>query len=631
MAYRRPVTANAPIRARFRLPRANATRFWRKSTARSRMSLAVVASLTVMLQIHPAVAEPAHGIAMHGEPALEDGFFNLPYANADAKRGGELRLAVPGTFDSLNPLIIKGTPATGIRDYIYESLLARNYDEPFSLYGLIARSVDTPEDRSWVEFTLRENARFSDGKPVTVDDVVFSLETLRDKGRPNHRSYYAKVVRVETPRPRVVRFVFESGSDREMPLIMGLMPILPRHAFRDRPFDETTLEAPIGSGPYVLQSVDPGVSLVFERDLDYWGQDLAINRGVFNFNTVRFDYYRDESGRFEAFKKGLYDFHQDWDPARWATSYDFPAVANGDVLREEVVRQTPAGMRGLAFNTRRAQFADRRVRHALTLMFDFDWLNQNLYHGLYDRTEGYYDGSDLSSIGRPASDAERTLLAPFLDEINSEVLEGTYTLATARSSGRDRARMREAVDLFRQAGYELRDGRMVNATTGELFTFEIMVVERRQERYALTYAKSLERIGIRAAVRQVDSVQYETRRQTYDFDMVEHFWYASLSPGNEQEFYWSSDAAGREGTRNYMGAKSPGIDAMIAALLEAREREAFVTAARALDRLLISGNYVIPLFHSPRQWIAYRSRLAHPERHSIDGYKIDTWWSEAER
>jgi peptide/nickel transport system substrate-binding protein len=578
-----------------------------------------------------AGAAPSHGIAMHGVPALAPDFSHLAYANPDAPRGGSVTFAAIGTFDSLNPLIVRGRPAAGVRDYVFESLLTRNFDEPFSLYGLIAESVETPDDRSWVEFTLNPEARFSDGVPVTVEDVVFSWRTLKSKGRPNHRSYYSKVSRVETPSGRRIRFEFESGADRELALIIGLMPVLPRHHFEHRRFDETSLDPPLGSGPYVISSVQPGASITYERNPDYWGGGLAINRGAFNFATVRYDYFRDESARFEAFKKGLYDFQHDGDPARWATSYEFPAVKDGRVLREEVSRSTPAGMRGLAFNTRRHIFADRRVRRALTLMFDFEWLNANLYHGLYARTQGYYDGSELSAVGRPASAAERALLEPYVDAVDPDVLDGTYTLESANSSGRNRAGMRAAIGLFAEAGYELKDGRMVDAASAEPFAFEILVAERRQERYALAYARMLERIGVSATVRQVDSVQYQTRRQTYDFDMVEHFWYASLSPGNEQNFYWSSRAAGEEGTRNYMGARNPGIDAMIAALLDAREREDFVTAARALDRLLISGNYVIPLFHLPGQWIAYRSRLAHPQRHSLDGYKIDTWWVEREK
>jgi peptide/nickel transport system substrate-binding protein len=595
---------------------------------------ALLALITTVVPLH---GEPRHGIAMHGIPALTDDFHHLTYANPNASPGGTVTFAALGSFDSVNPFIVKGRPARALRDHVFESLMKRNYDEPFTLYGLIAKSIETPIDRSWVEFVLNDAAIFSDGTPVTVDDVIYSLETLRKYGRPNHRSYYSKVVKIERPSRSIVRFVLANDADREMPLILGLMPILPKHYYSSRIFNETTLEPPIGSGPYTIDNVDAGSSITYKKNPRYWGENLSINRGLNNFDTIKYEYYRDESTRFEAFKKGLFDFQQEWDPARWANSYAFPATDDGRIVREEIGRATPAGMLGLAFNTRRQIFSDQRIRRALTLMFDFEWLNANLYHGLYQRTSGFYDGSELSSIGQPASEVERALLNSYTKMITPDVLEGSYRLDAVDkgevSSGRKRSQSRQALNLFNEAGYDIdkHSGQMVEKKSGIPFSFEIMVVERRQERYALTYSKSLKRLGIDASVRLVDSAQYQLRRQTYDFDMVEHFWYASLSPGNEQAFYWSTNAAATEGTRNYMGARNSGVDGMIKALLSAHERNEFVSAVRALDRLLISGNYVIPLFHWPKQWLAYSQRLAHPENHSVDGYKLNTWWVKKPR
>ncbi|VAW13087.1 ABC transporter, substrate-binding protein (cluster 5, nickel/peptides/opines), partial [hydrothermal vent metagenome] len=414
----------------------------------------------------------------------------------------------------------------------------------------------------------------------------------------------------------------------ELPLILALMPILPKHIYEARDFEASSLETPIGSGPYTVGEVKPGKSITFKRDLKWWGADLPINRGRYNFDELVYEYYRDSGTRNVAFTKGLFDFQQEWDPTAWSTGYDFPAVRDGRVVLETFERKTPTGLLALAFNTRRDIFADKRVREALIGLFDFEWANTNLYHGLYRRTESYFQGSDLSALGVPASAGERGLLAPFPNSVDADVMDGTYRLAKTDGSGRDRAARRKAIALFAEAGWKIRDGVMSNVATGKPFTFEILVAQKRQERYALTYAKTLKTLaGIAITVRQVDSAQYQERRQKYDYDMVEHFWYASLSPGNEQNFYWSVSAADTDGTRNYPGIRDPATDAMIKALLSARTRADFVDAARALDRVLISGRYFIPLFHWPAQWVARRSTVSHPQVQSLDGYKLDTWWS----
>jgi peptide/nickel transport system substrate-binding protein len=569
---------------------------------------------------------PQSGIAMHGKPAEPEGFSHFPYANPDAPKGGRLVLAKRGSFDSLNPLIVKGVSAEGVRDYVYESLLARAYDEPFSLYGLIAEKVETPEDRSWVEFTLNPAAKFSDGTPITVDDVLFSEALLRDHGRPNHRSYYQKVSKAEKTGDRKVRFTFDGSGDREMPLIMGLMPVLPRHLIDPETFEKTSFVPPIGSGPYLVDQVKPGASITFKRDPNYWGANLPVNRGLYNFDEIRFDYYRDAGSLFEAFKAGAVDALPDDDPTRWSEGYDIPAVRDGRILKEEFPVEVPAGMSALVFNTRRPLFADARVRQALIKIFDFEWINRTLYHSKYARTESYFARSELSSHGRAADEPEKALLAPYASEVKPAIMDGTFAFPVSDGSGENRAGRIEALALLDQAGYRLENGKLRDKS-GRPVTFEILAATRAEERLLLTYARALKQIGIDAQIRQVDSAQYEQRKLTYDFDMIQYDWPVSLSPGNEQSFRWGSDAAVTEGTYNYPGVKSAGVDAMIKALLEAEDSKGFVTAVRALDRLLLSGDYVVPLFYLPKQWLAYWNKLKRPPDTPIYGYQLDTWWS----
>ena len=581
-----------------------------------------------LIWINAAAANPSHGIAMHGDARYQSDFTNFAYVEPDAPKGGEIIFGVLGSFDSLNPLIVRGVAAAGLREYVFESLMARAMDEPFSLYGLLAETIETPEDRSWVTFVVNPKARFSDGKPVTADDVIFSHALLRDHGRPNHRTYYAKVTKVEKVGERGVKFTFDDDGDREMPLIIGLMPVLPAHVFSKETFEQTSLKPPVGSGPYKVTDVNPGTSITYRRNDDYWGKDLPVNRGRFNFDEVRYDYYRDGSSLFEAFKKGLYHVRSEGDPGRWALAYKIPAVNDGRIVREEFPIGVPSGMSSLVFNTRRPIFADQRVREALTLMFDFEWLNKNLYHGLYDRTQSYFDRSELSSHGRAADARERELLAPHLDALKPEILDGTYDLPVTDGSGRNRQNRRKALELLESAGYELKDGKLANKETGAPFEFEILASTKGQERLLLSYARALERIGITARIRQVDSAQYQRRKQVYDFDMLQNFWYASLSPGNEQSFRWSTQSADTEGTFNFPGVKSPAVDAMIQAVLGAKDRPEFVSSVRALDRTLLSGNYVIPLFHLPKQWVARWHQLRHPEDTALYGFQVSTWWQD---
>ena len=571
-------------------------------------------------------AAARHAIAMHGKPAWAANFSHPTYADPDAPKGGQLVQGVLGTFDSLNPFIVKGLPAANIRSYVIESLLARGYDEPFTLYGLLAESVETDDARTGVTFTLNPAARFSDGKPVTTADVIFSWELLRDRGRPNYRIYYVKVTKAVAIDVRTVRFELAGADDRELPLILGLMPVLPKHAIDLDKFEETTFAAPLGSGPYTVSAVKPGESVSFKRDPNYWGRDLPINRGLWNFDSIRFDYYRDGNTHFEAFKKGSYDVRLETDPGRWQTAYDFPAIAQGRVVKEEFPYGLPKGMDGLVFNTRKPIFADVRVREAILNLFDFEWINHNYFFDLYKRTASYFDGCDLSAHGVPANEHERKLLVPFANEIRPDIMEGNWTPPITDGSGRDRVGLRKAFALFAKAGYALKGTQLVHTASGRLFAFEILTTTRDQERLALAFTRSLKRAGIDAQVRSVDGTQFERRRIGFDFDMMQYRWEQSLSPGNEQLFYWSSAAADQEGSRNYMGVRSKAADAMIAAMLSATTRADFVSATRALDRVLLSGFYVVPLYFPPKQWIARWTRIKHPSQTSLFGYLPETWW-----
>jgi len=571
-------------------------------------------------------AAETYGIAMHGAPALPPDFNHMPYVDPDAPKGGRLTWALLGTFDSLNPLIVKGLAVQQIRGYVVESLMARGNDEPFTLYGLLAKSVETDDARDFVTFHIDPGARFSDGKPVTADDVLFSWALLRDHGRPNHRQYYSKVTKAEAPDPLTVRFDLAGANDRELPLILGLMPILPRHATDVATFEETTMTAPVGSGPYRVTEVKPGVSVTLTRNSDYWGRDLPVNRGLYNFDEIKLDFYREANGQFEAFKRGLYDFRVESEPLRWHDGYDFPAAKSGEVIRDTIKTGMPDPSEFLVFNTRRPVFADIRARRALTLLFDFEWINRNYFFGLYTRSAGFFAGSELSAYERPADQREREFLKPFASDIAPEILDGSYRLPVTDGSGRDRESLRAALKLLSEAGYELDGTVLRQRATGRPLSFEILASTRDQERIALAYAGNVKRAGIEAKVRVVDPVQFDQRRLDYDFDMIQNRWDQSLSPGNEQSFYWGSQAAGIEGTRNYMGATSPAIDAMIEALLSARGHDVFISAVRALDRALTSGFYAIPVLNAGEQWIARWNRIERPSATSLAGYLPETWW-----
>ena len=603
-----------------------------------RLIPALAAALSLALS-WPAQAEPSHGIAMHGEPALPADFEHLPYANPDALEGGRLTYGVSGTFDSTNPFVLKSmrTSARGLWDpifdnLVYESLLKRSRDEPFTLYGLLAEKVEMADDRSWVEFHLHPDAKFSDGEAVEVSDVLFTFDLLKEKGRPPFSSRMSRVEKMERTGERSVKITFNERASREAPLLFGLMPILAEHATDAKNFESSTLEPPVASGPYTVAQVKPGERIVYEKNPDYWGRDLPINRGFFNFDEIRVDYYRSGNTQFEAFKKGLFDIYPENSPAKWRTAYDFPAVTDGKVVMEVFEPELPSGMMGLVFNTRRPVFENRNVRKALAMLFDFEWVNDNLFFGAYERTTSFWQGSSLSSLDRPADASERALLAKYPDAVDPEVLEGTYRAPKTDGSGRNRKVLREALELFKGEGYTLQGGRLVDANARPL-RFEMLIAGdagisgQETERLALAYKRSAAQIGVEVVVRPVDDSQYQARKTNFDYDMIITRFTSSLSPGAEQENRWGSESRDRSGSFNFAGAAEPVLDEAIAALLAAKERDEFENAVRAFDRALISGHYLVPLYHSTKQRVAYRSHLAHPDQLPLYGPWYATWWS----
>jgi peptide/nickel transport system substrate-binding protein len=586
---------------------------------------------TLIALTAPLRAEPVHGIAMHGVPALAADIASFPHVNPVAPRGGRLNLGAQGTFDSLNPFIIKGSPAQGLREYVYESLMARSPNEPFTLYGLLAGKVDVPADRSSITFFLRPEARFSDGKPVTADDVLFSHAILKEKGFPYHRGYYKKVTAATAIDAHTVRFVFDTAGDRELPLIMGLMPVLPRHRFTPETFERTTLEPPVGSGPYLVDAIDTGRSITYRRNRDHWARDLPVLKGRFNFDEVRFEYFRNSDALFEAFKTGGIDARAEDDPGRWAEGYRFAAVEDGRILKREFTIGLPAGMSALVFNTRRPVFADARVRQALIQAFDFSWVNRNLYHSLYTRTQSLFQRSYLASTGKPADAVERALLAPYNAAVTGDTMEGRFRLPGDGELRNNRDNLKRAAELLRAAGYTLDGDNLVNRATGQPLRFEFLARTRAQERLLLTFKTTLQQLGIGVSIRQVDDAQYWSRLKSFDFDMIQWTWGASLSPGNEQANRWGSGSADTQGSLNFAGVKNPAADAMIDAILKAATPEEFTSAVRALDRVILSGDYMIPLFHVQGQWIAHWRHLKAPSKTALSGNDFDTWWMEGEK
>lgn len=591
-------------------------------------AIGVATALVILAPM--AMAEPRHGIAMYGEPALPPDFVSLPYANPDAPKGGRIVFGENGSFDSMNPFIVKGSAPAGLSSMTIETLMGRSFDEPFSLYGLLAESVDTDEARTYVEFTLREGARFSDGKPVTVEDVLWSFEKLGTEGSPRYSGAWKKIAKSEQTGPRSVRFTF-NVQDRELPLILGLRPILEKAQWEGKDFTATTMEAPIGSGPYVMDRFEAGKFVSYKKNPDWWGKDLPFNRGQQNLDEVRYDYFGDAGVVFEAFKAGLITSYRESNPAKWATNYDFPAVQSGDVVKSDIAHQRPSGIDGFVFNTRKPLFADWRVREALIDAFNFELVNQTLNGGALPRIQSYFSNSVLGApVGEPAAGRVAEYLAPFKDQLLPGALDG-YALPVSDGSEANRANLHKATNLMAEAGYTVQDG-ILKSAEGVPFSFEILLVNGENDMIAAAsiYVEALKRLGIDAKVTTVDSAQYKDRTTNYDFDMTHYTRALSLSPGNEQMLYWGAAGVTEPGTRNWMGMNSPAAEALIASMLAAKDQTDFVAATQALDRILITGRYVVPVWYSPTSHLAHVKQLKFPAKLPIygdwPGFQPEVWW-----
>lgn len=576
-----------------------------------------------------AHAEPRHAIAMHGAPKYGPDFTQFDYVNPDAPKGGDLRLAWVGGFDSLNPFIIKGRPPLGIGLTI-DTLMSASADEPFTYYGHVAESIETPEDRSWAIFRLNPKARFHDGHPMTAEDVLFSFETLRADGAPLYRLYYADVTTAEALDDHTVKFVFSTNQNRELPLILGQLPVLPKHDWESRDFTETTLEPPVSSGPYRIAALEAGRFIRYERVEDYWGKDLPTQVGVNNYDTIQYDYYRDATVAVEALKAGEYDFRREHIAKTWATAYEGEHKDAGRLIQRTFEHDRVAPTQGFVMNMRRPPFDDPAVREAVAYAFDFAWFNQNLFFGSYIRTRGNFDNSDLSATGLPEGD-ELALLEPFRDQVPPRLFTEEYNPPDTEAPGEIRPNLRAALGILRDAGWAIQDGVMTHGETGARLEFEILLRQPSVERLALPYVRNLERLGARATVRIVDTAQFVNRVNTFDFEMVSAIWAQSDSPGNEQRDFWSSETATVEGSRNLAGVSSPVVDALIEEIIRADSREDLVTAVRALDRVLQWTFYLVPHYHEERDRLIYWNRFGMPAVTASSGPSIQRWWIDPEK
>lgn len=590
---------------------------WRQSL----VSLLLVSSTLVQ-----AAASDSHGIAMHGDLKYPADFSHFAYANPEAPKGGSFRQAAIGTFDSFNPFIVKGTSASGI-GLLFDSLMGRSLDEPFTQYGLLAENIRMPEDRKWVEFDLRETATFSDGTPVRANDVIETFRLLREEGSPFYKAYYKNISNISSLNDGLtVRFDFGEEENLELPLIVGEVPIMSAEYWSTREFAAPSLDPILGSGPYLVGEIDPGRSITYQRNTNYWGADLAVNKGRYNFDQMIYDYYRDSTVALEAFKAGQYDFREENSSKNWATGYTGPAFEDGRAKRELVDDANPAGMQAFIMNTRRDLFTDKRVRQAITLGFDFEWTNANLFYDAYTRSHSFFSNSEMAATELPTP-AELEILEPLRGQIPDEVFTEVYRAPTTKGDGRNRTQLRDALKLLREAGWNLDAGTLKNAN-GDAFVFEILLVQKDFERVVAPFIQNLEKLGMEVSIRIVDVSQYINRLRETDFDMIVGSFGQSSSPGNEQREFWGSEAADQPGSRNLIGIKDPAIDKLVELLIQAPDREQLVLRARALDRVLQWNNFVVPQFHIASHRIAYWDKFGFPETRPTYALGLDTWWSK---
>ena len=589
-------------------------------------------SITFALITSESVAEVSaqHAIAMHGEPKYSDNFNHFDYVNPKAPKGGRVVNEATGTFDSFNSFILKGIPAAGI-GLIYDSLMVGSSDEAFTNYGLLAESIEVPEDRSWVTFNLHPKARWHDGKPVTPEDVIWTFETLVKKGHPFYRVYYGDVKTVLKTGDRQITFSFPGSTNRELPLILGQMSILPKHYWSERDFSKTTLKPPLGGGAYRIESFEAGRSINYERVTDYWASNLPVNKGQSNFDELRYEYYRDREVATEAFKSGAFDLRSENSAKRWATQYDFPAKKIGKVKKLLIPHERPTGMQGFIFNTRRSFFNDPKVRLAISYAWDFEWTNKTIMYGAYKRTNSYFSNSELSSSRSLPGDEELAILDKYRSQLPKQIFTESYKAPQTDGSGNIRSNLRVALRLLRESGWRVKDGKLTN-NKNEKFVFELLLRQPSMEKLALPLQQNLKRLGIDVSVRTVDVAQYQQRVDTFDFDMIVGSIGQSLSPGNEQRDFWHSSNAHRPGSRNQIGIEDPIVDALVELVIKAPDRKSLVARTRALDRVLLWGHYVIPHFHLQASRLVFWDQFGRPvvtAKYS-SGFP-HTWWIDKKK
>ncbi len=591
----------------------------------------LIVIITLVFSYTANAATPLHGIAMHGEPKYTADFKHLDYANPNAPKGGELKLATQVAFDSVNPFVIKGMKAPGIGGLVYQTLMESSEDEAFSEYGLIAETMEVPDDRSWVIFNLRENAKWHDGQPITADDVVFSFNTLTTKGHPFFRSYYGSVESVVAENSKRVKFIFKMKGNRELPLIIGQMFVLPRHFWQDKEFDKSTIDTPMGSGPYKIKSFESGRRIVFERVKNWWGKDLAINKGRYNFDTISYDLFRDETVLLQALFSGNYDFKRENIAKSWNSEYNVKPVIKGLIKKEEITHSNSSGMQGFVFNLRRPMFNDVKTRQALNYAFDFEWSNKQFAYGMYKRTDSYFSNSELAATGVPKG-RELEILEQYKSDLPPELFEQEFKLPKTSGSGKDiRKYLRKAKNLLKEAGWKVGDNGLL-VRDGQEFKFEFLTYTPAFKRWINPMILNLKKLGIEVTLRIVDTAQYQKRTDTFDFDMTGGLFAQSLSPGNEQHDFWGSDKADVQGSKNLIGVKNPIIDKMIEELISAPNREELIFRTRALDRVLLWNYYLIPNWYTNSFLVAYWDKFGQPTISPKYGLSvIDTWWIDTDK